>query len=125
MIPIVFRIYVTIYVLYNMYDDVLHVNYGISKICSICGTLVTRGCHFYQTPQTSETEVRIECRLVLIIANKELLCNITQHLRIDTRQHSIIIITKISQGPRLRGFEDDSSSLSNRSSREWFIKVLQ
>ena len=66
-----------------MYDDVLHVNYGISKICSICGTLVTRGCHFYQTPQTSETEVRIECRLVLIIANKELLCNITQHLRIE------------------------------------------
>ena len=85
-----------------MYNDVLHVNYGISKICSICGTLVTRGSHFYQTPQTSETEVRIECRLVLIIANKELLCNITQHLRIDTRQHSIIIIAKSGQA---RGYE--------------------
>ena len=125
MIPIVFPIYFTIYVPYNMYDDVLHVNYGISKICSICGTLVTRGSYFYQTPQTSETEVRIDSRLALIIANKELLCNITQHLRIGTRQHSIIIITKISQGPRLRGFEDDSSSLPNRSSREWFNKVLQ
>ena len=86
MIPIVFLIYFTIYVLYNTYNDVLHVNYGISKICSICGTLVTRGSHFYQTPQTSQAEVRIECRLVLIIANKELLCNITQHLRIDTKQ---------------------------------------
>ena len=71
MIPIVFLIYFTIYVPYNIYNDVLYVNYGISKICSICGTLVTRGSHFYQTPQTSQTEVRIECRLVLIIANKE------------------------------------------------------
>ena len=77
-----------------------------------------KGSYFYQTPQTSETEVRIESRLALIIANKELLYNITQHLRIGTRQHSNIIITKISQGPRLRGFEDDSSSLPNRSSRE-------
>ena len=74
------------YVLYNMYNDVLHVNYCISKICSICGTLVTRGSHFCETLQTSETELRIECRLVLIIANKELLCNITQHLKIDTKQ---------------------------------------
>ena len=75
-----------------MYNDVLHVNYGISKICSICETLVTSGSHFYQTPQTYETEVRIKCRLLIYaIANKELLCNITQHLRIDTRQHSIII----------------------------------
>ena len=55
-------------------------------MCSICGTLVTRGSHFYQTPQISQAEVRIECRLELIIANKELLCNITQHLRIDTKQ---------------------------------------
>ena len=69
-----------------MYNDVLHVNYCISEICSICGTLVTRGCHFNQTPQTSETEVRIECRVVLIIANKELLCNISQHLKIYTKQ---------------------------------------
>ena len=45
-----------------------------------------KGSHFYQTPQTSETEVRIECRLVLIITNKELLCNITQHLKIYTKQ---------------------------------------
>ena len=69
-----------------MYNDVLHVNYGISKICSICEKLVTRGSHFYQSPQISQAEVRIECRLVLIIANKELLCNITQQLRIDTKQ---------------------------------------
>ena len=69
-----------------MYNDVSYVNYGISKICSICGTLVTRGSHFYQTPKTSEVEVRIECRLVLIIANKELLCNITQYLKINTKQ---------------------------------------
>ena len=69
-----------------MYNDVLYVNYDISKICSICGTLVTWGSNFYQTPQTSQAEVRIECPLVLIIANKELLCNITQHLRIDTQQ---------------------------------------
>ena len=47
-----------------MHNDVLYVNYDIPKICSICGTLVTRGSHFYQTPQTSETEVTIECRLV-------------------------------------------------------------
>ena len=40
-----------------MYNDVLHVNYGMSKICSICGTLVTRGSHFYQTLQTSQAEV--------------------------------------------------------------------
>ena len=39
-----------------------------------------------KTPQTSQAQVRIERRLVLIIANKELLCNITQHLRIDTKQ---------------------------------------
>ena len=71
-----------------MYNHVLYVNYDISKICSICGTLVTRGSHFYQTPQTSRAEVRIERRLVLIIANKELLCNITQHLRIDTKQYN-------------------------------------
>ena len=64
MIPIVFLIYFTIYVPYNIYNDVLYVNYGISKICSICGTLVTRGSHFYQTPQTSQTEVIIERRLV-------------------------------------------------------------
>ena len=44
-----------------MYNDVLYVNYDISKICSICGTLVTRGSNFYQTPQA---EVRIERRLV-------------------------------------------------------------
>ena len=69
-----------------MYNDVLHVNYCISKICSICGTLVTRGSHFCETLQTSETEVRIECRLLMIIANNELLCNITQHLKIDTKQ---------------------------------------
>ena len=64
MIPIVFLIYFTIYVPNNVHNDVLYVNYGISKICSICGTLVIRGSHFYQTPQTSETEERIECRLV-------------------------------------------------------------
>ena len=125
MIPIVFPIYFTLYVPYNMYNDALHVNYGISKICSICGTLVTRGSYFYQTPQTSETEVRIECQLVLIIANKELLCNITQHLRIDTRQHSIIIITKSSQARGYECLKISHLSLSNRTSREWFIKVLQ
>ena len=125
MIPIVFLICFTIYVPYNMQNDVLHVSYGISKICSICGTLVTRGSHFYQTPQTPQAEVRIECRLVLIIAKKELLCNITQHLRIDTKQYKFYHSYKIRPGPRLRVFEDDSSSLSNRTSRQWFIKVLQ
>ena len=76
-------------------------------------------------PNTSNNG--IECRLLIYtIASKELLCNITQHLRIDTRLHSIII-TKSGQA---RGYEclkmtHLSSSLSNRTSREWFIKVLQ
>ena len=108
-----------------MYNDVLHVNYDISKICSICGTLVTRRSHFYQTPQISQAEVRIECRLVLIIANKELLCNITQHLRIDTKQHSIIIITKSGQARGYECLKMTHLANHNRTSREWFIKVLQ
>ena len=62
MAQLVFAIYFTLYVSRDtcMYNDVLEVNFGISKMCSICGTLVTRGCYFYQTPQTSQTEVRIE-----------------------------------------------------------------
>ena len=80
-----------------MYNDVLDVNYAISKICSICGKLVKRGSHFCQTPQTSETEVKIECRLILIIANSKVLCNITQYLKINKKQKSIITNTKSGQ----------------------------
>ena len=36
-------------------------------MCSICGTLVTRGCCYYQTPQASQAEVRMGCQLMLII----------------------------------------------------------
>ena len=37
--------------------------------------VIHQAVSFYQTPQTCQTVVRIECQLTLIIANKELLYN--------------------------------------------------